>query len=450
MPEGINSAQRGTARAPAGGMMGLKRDPVFWGLALLEIAAVFLLDLHHEAEQGVYSGVFIPSARGLWETGTFSLYGEKAFYPMWGYPLFVLICGFSPAAILAAQGALCFAAIAFLYATLPLQPRFFHLAAVFPFAALCSIKWPNAITGALLIFFICSFAGYLNRPRLRLLLIGGFAAGAAVNMRGESWIWGAGIFFALVFPMRAEMRARGAKFGIAVILIQLLCIGPWAIRAYAVLGTPRLTPTHGGGLALVSLGQYPDNPWGVVNTDSWVHAFAAQKNLGSPYSPAADAAMRREFIRLVAAHPAAFAEKALHNLGNFFYRGVFTGQFFTLTLTEAGFWKTVETIRAGGAGAAFAKMPLTTAITIMLYFCLDYLFRAGWLFLLFGVGITVSGMVIRGEPVPPMAALTVTFTLATIALVSFLYYEPRHVTYLWLPLAASLLTLKAARTTEDP
>ncbi len=430
--------------------MGLKRDPVFWGLVLLEIAAVFLLDYRHEAEQDVYNGVFIESARNLRETGTFSLYGEPAFYPMWGYPVFVLICGFSPALVLAAQGVLCFAAIAYLYATLSLQPRFFHLAAVFPFIALCSVKWPNAVTGAMLLLFICSFAGYVRRPQLKFLLIGGFAAGLAVNMRGESWIWGPALFLSLAFPLEAGMRARGAKFGIAVILTQLLCISPWAIRANTILGTPRLTPSHGGGLALVSLGQYPDNPWGVVNADSWVHAFAAQRNLGSPYSPAADAAMRKEFIALIAARPAAFAEKVLHNLGSFFYRGVFTGQFFTITVTEAEYWKTLERVRAAGAVAALKETPLAAAVPIMLYLGLDYLFRAGWLFLLCATGIAAFGPLKRGQPVPPMTALTITFTVATAALVSLLHYEPRHVTFLWLPLAASLLLLAAARAGSGP
>lgn len=419
----------------------MNRNPVFWGLVLLEIAAVFILDYHHEAEQDVYNGPFMESARSLWETGAYTLNGEAAFYPMWGYPFFVLLCGFSPVILLMAQGALCFAAIGYLYATLPLTPRFFHLPALFPFIALCSIKWPNAITGILLIIFICSYGSYLKTPLLKTLLLGGFAAGLAVNMRGESWIWGPVLFLSLAFPAGAGMRIRGARFGVAVIIIQLLCISPWSVRAYARLGTPRLTPTHGGGLALVSLGQYPDNPWGIENTDSFVHAFAGKRNLGSPYSPKADAAMRKEFIRLAAENPAAFAGKVFHNFSNVFRRGVFTGQFFTMALTEADYWKTFSRIKDVGVVAALQEMPLATVIPMLLHLGLDYFFRAGWLLLLFSAAAILVDLLKRGEPVPPMTSLTITFTVATIAVVSLLHYEPRHVTLLWLPLAGVLLPI---------
>lgn len=421
--------------------MGLKRNSVFWGLLVLEIAAVFVLDYHHEAEQDVYNGPFIESARSLWATGTYALDGEAAFYPMWGYPVLVLLCGFSPVIVLVAQGALCFGAVGYLYATLRIQPRYFHIPLMLPFFALCSIKWPNAITGVLLVIFICSFSGHLDKPRFKTMLIGGLAAGLAVNMRGEAWIWVPVLFLSLIFPMGPGMRAKGARFGVAVIIIQLLCISPWAIRAYTQLGSPRLTPTHGGGLALVSLGQYPDNPWGVKNTDSYIHAFAEKRGLGSPYSPAADIAMRNEFIALIAANPAAFARKVFHNLAGFFHYGVFAGQVFTLTLTEADYWKAFGAIKANGVVAALKELPPSTSMPVLLHLGMDYLFRAGWLLLLLATVAIPFDLMRKGEPVPPMAALSIAFTLGTVAVVSLLYYEPRHVSFLWLPLAASLLLM---------
>lgn len=428
--------------------MGLNRNPVFWGLVLLEITAVFILDYHHEAEQDVYNGPFIESARSLWETGTYALNGEAAFYPMWGYPIFVLLCGFSSVILLVVQGALCFGAIGYFYATHHIKPRFFHIPAMLPFVALCSIKWPNAITGVLLAVFICSFSSYLSKPSLKTLLLGGLAAGLAVNMRGESWIWGPALFFSLIFPLGPGMRAKGARFGAAVIIIQLLCISPWTIRAYTQLGVPRLTPTHGGGLALVSLGQYPDNPWGVENLDSYVHSFAEKRNLGSPYAPTADAAMRKEFVRLITEDPAAYARKVFHNLSNFFRHGVFTGQFFTFTLTEADYWKTFNMIKAVGVAATLKELPLSATVPIIVCLGLDYLFRAGWLLLLFAAAAILADLMRRGEPVPPMISLTIAFTLATIALVSLLHYEPRHVTYLWLPLVGSVLLAREVFTDD--
>ncbi len=419
----------------------MSRNPIFWGLVLFEIAAVFVLDYHHEAEQDVYNGLFIQSARSLWETGTYVLNGEPAFHPIWGYSFLVLLCGFSPVILLMAQGALCFGAIYYFYATIPIKPRLFHIPAMLPFIALCSVKWPNAITGALLVIFICSFHSYLSKPLLKTLLIGGFAAGLAVNMRGEAWIWGPALFISLIFPLGPGMRTKGATFGLAVIFIQLLCISPWSARAYANLGTPMLTPSYGGFVALISLGQLPNNPWGAEHTDAYGQKFAAAEKLGPAFSPAADAAMKKEFLKRVAAHPAAFAEKVIYNFTSVLTHGVFAGQFFTLALTESDYWKVLENSKAVGVVPALRGMPPATLVPLGLHVCLESLFRAGWLLLLTATFVGAYVAAKRGVSFSPFISLTLSLTAVTIIVVSVLQYQPRHVTLLWLPLAASLLLL---------
>lgn len=421
--------------------MGLKRNSVFWGLLVLEIAAVFVLDYHHEAEQDVYNALFITSAKNLWGTGQYLIDGEAAFHPIWGYSFLALFCGFSPVILLIAQGALSLAAIGYLYVTLRIQPRCFHIPLMLPFIALCSIKWPNAITGALLVIFICSFSGYLSRPLFKTLLVGGLAAGLAVNMRGEAWIWGPALFLSLIFPMGPGMRAKGARFGAAAIIIQLLCISPWSIRAYEKLGTPMLTPSYGGFVALISLGQLPNNPWGVEHTDAFGQKFAAEKNLVSPFSPAADEAMKKEFFKLVSAHPVAFAKKIIHNFTSVFSHGVFTGQFFTLALSESDYRDALGKMKADGAMTALRNMPLSAAAPLALHLGLDYLFRIGWLLLLSTTVFCAFLAIKKGVLLSPFTSLTLSLTAATIMVVSVLQYQPRHVTLLWLPLAASLLLM---------
>ncbi|MBI5178388.1 MAG: hypothetical protein HZA04_03925 [Nitrospinae bacterium] len=411
-------------------------------LVAFEILAVFILDYRHEAEQDVYNGPFSQTARSLWEAGSYILDGAPAFYPLWGYPLLVLLCGFSPIILLAVQGALCFSAVAYLYATLRIRPSYWHLPILVPFIALCSIKWPQAITATLLVILLCSYKRYMEKPSLKLLLIGGFAAGLAVNMRGESWIWGPVIFFSLIFSTGPGLRARGARFGAAVVVIQLLCISPWTIRAYAQLGTFRLTPSHGGDMALLSLGQFPDNPWGIECKDSFGHRFAAERNLGSPYSPSADVVMRREFFRRISEDPMAFAGKVFYNFSSVFRHGVFTGQFFTLAMTEAAYWENHEKLKAMGYSWFLTEMPRSIVMPMTLYLGVDYIFRAGWLLLLCAVMIVAVQRAMNGAPLPPMVSLTIAFIFATIALVSLLHYEPRHVTFLWLPLFASFLLMR--------
>jgi len=411
----------------------LQHDKRFWAFLVLEIILIFLLDYSHEVEQTVYQGEHLASAENLWRTGSYLLHGEMAFHPIWGYPILILLCGFSSTILLIFQGILCWTSILYFYSAISIRPSSYHLAIFLPFIALCSIKWPNAITAMLILFYIGSYSSYLTEPTMRKLLTGAFAGGLAILMRGEAWVWGPAIFISLLFPMALEFRRRGIKFGVTVIIIQLLFISPWTLRAFNHTGVPMLTPSYGGLVALISLGQYPNNPWGVEPLDSYAQKFVAEKGISSTISPKANQAMKDEFYRLISAEPLAFVKKVAYNFRNIFKHGLFTGQFFTLTITEADYWRALNSIKRDGLLSFIKDTPLKVALPMLLHLSLDYIFRVGWVFLLGVTFLSAFLTIKRNEPLPPSVSLSIVFTLVMFAIVSLLQYQPRHVTLLWLP-----------------
>ena len=94
------------------------------------------------------------------------------------------------------------------------------------------------------------------------------------------------------------------KYGLVV----LLCLVPWFARHYMITGTIG-GPTNGGHVAYISLGQLPNNVWGIEHDDR----FAFSQTNVERYSPEYDRIMWGKFREAVIGRPFEYLHKIGYN-----------------------------------------------------------------------------------------------------------------------------------------
>ncbi|MCK5741272.1 MAG: hypothetical protein KAH48_03565, partial [Chlorobi bacterium] len=121
------------------------------------IIIVFALNYAHINQQGTVTDVFRPIAENILDGKGYQCaeFGDEALtYPLWGYTLLVTadsLTGTNGLFLLTLQAILCYIGILYFYKLFKIQKRYFHLLLFLPFIAMMSVKWPDAIAGALLI-----------------------------------------------------------------------------------------------------------------------------------------------------------------------------------------------------------------------------------------------------------------------------------------------------------
>ncbi len=131
----------------------------FGFVSAIFVAIVFLLNYNHLNQQGTYENIFSQIALNLIDGDGYtcaSLGNTPLLYPLWGYTgivLLDLLFEFNSVLVLFLQYILCLVVINIFYKVYKLQPRYHHLLYFLPFVALMSVKWPDAIVGALLFLY---------------------------------------------------------------------------------------------------------------------------------------------------------------------------------------------------------------------------------------------------------------------------------------------------------
>jgi hypothetical protein len=136
-----------------------------------------------------------------------------------------------------------------------------------------------------------------------------------LNFRSDFFLFPVGlvVIMWLLFPTKKSLKSLLGW--IAIVYLALL---PWGMYAKHVTGHFLLSSTNGGHVLFIGLGQLPDNRWGITYSDGdprmydvvrWeVGQEAAETNYGSTLYES-DAALKREFWRLVAEDPSEYWRK---------------------------------------------------------------------------------------------------------------------------------------------
>ncbi len=294
--------------------------------------------------------------------------GTPAFYPMWGYPLLLAPGVWLGAPLLwitLVQFVLCGTAFWAFYRIFGLRPRLWHIPCLLPLFALCSVKWPDAVTLPLLLLLLERATKYLEDGRPRAAVGAAALFGLSVNVRSEFLLLPVCMLGLAWATRRGGDRKRWLALTGGLLLGGAVFLAPWAARSQALLGQWRLSSTNGGGVLYITLGQLPGNPWGIRHADAEAWTYVQARGLDSPWSPAGDAMLRAAWLERVVAHPFAFAGKVLGNGLRLATHGVYTGEYYTLIASPQAARSAVQALREGRWPVAWSAEDPVTGLLII-------------------------------------------------------------------------------------
>ena len=312
----------------------------FWTIIIVFVFFVFLFNSCHINQQGTYNNIFKPIAENLLVEGVYTspaLANEPLLYPFWGYTCLIMIGsipGFSDIFILIIQYLLCLAGISLFYKIYKIQPKYRHIPLFLPYAALMSVKWPDAIVGGLLIFYVFFAIKSIVENRTKYFIISGIILGIILNFRSEYLYLPLVFLLFLLLPHFKKKRKEVIKLCLSSFLISILLLMPWAIRSNNITGEYHFSATNGGAVTYISLGQLPGNKWGIVPLDRTAYYIADSLGFSSPYSPEADNYFSKKSKQLVFNDPGEYAKKAGYNFISAWVRGVYTGEYANFFITK--------------------------------------------------------------------------------------------------------------------
>ena len=261
-------------------------------------------------------------------------------FPMWGFG-WLLWLSSNKIVLLSVQYLLAFGATLMLFSTFrnALELDGFEVGFLrwlvllsLPWYALHSVLWPHAIATSLLVLSICLIVDAERRSasETRQYFLAGLTFGCMLNFRSDFILFPVGLAAIILLFGKGTLTFRTVKAGAFVGTVLLMMV-PWGIYTYKTTGDYLQTSTNGGHVLYISLGQLPGNSWGIVPRDEDPGMDRVLiRELGharSSLTREADAVLKAEFLRLVAASPGEYAQKVIHNLRSMFLGGTYAGVF---------------------------------------------------------------------------------------------------------------------------
>lgn len=424
----------------------------FWVLSALLGVVVFWGNHHHLFNQGnsTYQRSLMLAqhlASGLGYTLD-QPSGVPAFFPMWGYPLMLVpgvLAGQPQLWITAVQFLLSLMALRSFYRAFGLAPRMWHIPLLLPLFALGSVKWADAFTLPLTLLLFERLTRFLSQGGMKAGAGSAVVFGLLVNFRSEFLL----LPFALASVALARQlgghRARWLLLSGGLLAGGVLFLTPWAIRSHALLGCWRLASTNGGGVLYVTLGQLPDNPWGLRHSDAEAWDYVMARGEGSPWSPSGDLMLRAAWKECVATHPLAFVGKLACNGLRLATHGVYTGEYYTLATTPQSAHALLREWRAHPwQGLWHPQDPVTSLLWVgsaVLYACFLVL-------LAMALPTAIFHLCKRGHAPWPGAPVVMGLLVHSCGVVMLAQHQTRHANIVYLLSLGVVLRLLALRRTD--
>ena len=144
---------------------------------------------------------------------------------------------------------------------------------------------------------------------LRWVLVAGVVLGLGSLLRSSYML----LPLFLVAPMAWYAGRRGAATAVAVQVLVLTVMMPWALRNRLVLGEWVFTSTEVGGTLVTGLGE-SQNAWGFGYTDGARGREAARQGIADPFGPEGNRYFREVFWRSIRERPGAYIGTVLKRL----------------------------------------------------------------------------------------------------------------------------------------
>lgn len=319
-----NMVSNDQRRSPIG--MGSYR---FFVVVVLISLFVVYLNRHHLEQQTNFWNQYVPMAeylRGVADR-------ELLTYPMWGYPVLLLLApsynlAWIPQVLLGALAA------TLLYRQLLDDlPEHGTLLTVFfvgavPWYLLHSVKWPQSVAASLIILGLVLLNKSFRTNRIGLGALAGLLIGVSFYFRAEFTIFPVALVaVAALTRLIRSARSTPMKPILACAAVSWLVLVPWAAHYRSETGRISITSSQGGIVAFISLGQLPNNPWGLDYRDEDAFTYLQERGIEAPaQSDTANQILIDEFKRRVREHPGAFAMKMGWNAATTLVGGFYSGE----------------------------------------------------------------------------------------------------------------------------
>ena len=285
-------------------------------------------------------------------------------WPMWGYGL-VLLLG-SKWFIITSQQMVTFIVL------IQLRQRFrrildfnafsflsISLLAAFPWFVFHSSLWPYSISANLMSIGLVYLGAGLDKNNLSNVLKSGFLFGVVLNFRSDYYylFW---IFFVAIFSFslyqRNWLKIKLICYWKFLILILIL---PWYFYTQKYTGQGSFVSSNSGHVFFISLGQSPNNPWGITTSDSDSLMYSLVKlKFGeneSSLSSRSNKFLMEEFKMRVISDKMAFFDKCVSNLKMLMVNPFYFGNLRNgINLDDENFNQLKTAVRGGDVSKAFS------------------------------------------------------------------------------------------------
>jgi len=131
-----------------------------------------------------------------------------------------------------------------------------------------TVLWPYSWGANLLIISLFLLLLHIETSKIKYAILSGLSYGLMLNFRSEYYFFGIALFFTLlIFGLLKLVNIKIIPLVVWLVLIFAMLI-PWGWYSYQKTGEVLLKSSNAGHVLFISLGQLPNNKWGITPLDN--------------------------------------------------------------------------------------------------------------------------------------------------------------------------------------
>ena len=314
----------------------LLNNRIFYSLLIIDIAICTILNYQANVMNGILGYYY--------DFANFFSYGcdySKPFingcytFPMWGYGFLLAITKNKLLIVVFQQLLTCITIIFIDY----YAKKYNWIKSIFIFRSLIllSCTWfffhtslyPYSISANLLILSIFMLLIYLENEKVFAILTSGVLFGLGLNLRSDYYYYILILFLILILLRIFKCIRTKPKWLIVWFLLINLTLIPWGIYTYKRTGHYCQTSTNAGHVLFISLGQLPNNIWGITASDEDFLMKGLVKEKfglkGNSLNFQENRYLIKQWKDNVTKHPIEYAKKCVYNMIKVIITPFYTG-----------------------------------------------------------------------------------------------------------------------------
>lgn len=219
---------------------------------------------------------------------------------------------------------------------------FFKILLLFSFSwfVFNATLWPYSIAANFATLSLILLYYFFNTERLRYLILSAGLFGTTLNFRSDYFLYPLFLFAILLivkfyFFRKKILTGLKIRYIFVWVITIYLFLAPYAIYAKKSTGHYLFTSTNGGAALYLSLGQLPNNKWGItpidgdpVMAETVNKQFNANTNKStSAYDYIADIFLKKQYLIMVINKPFEYFKKIIYSTGLVLTGGFYAGEY---------------------------------------------------------------------------------------------------------------------------